>query len=131
MGTVSYQNKLVIVMSALHRTGFDFVGELVDEDDTTVVLRNPLVLYYEEDRTVSRVAYLHLPLGITNPLKPANMHYPKDAMAYFVVVDEKDHPIGKMYRDFFIQESQQLPMAPRALAEADRGSAAPAPAPQQ
>ena len=98
---------LCIAMSAMNRTGFDFVGKYVGEDDTKYILEKPLVLNYaDENHTLQNLLPLHLPLGVVDVLgQRTTLDLPKAGIAYCVGVPENgsDDWLHEEYRKFFGQ----------------------------
>ena len=105
MGKTTY----AFVMSAMNKTGFDFFGELAGQTATGIVLRNPVVLQYNDDRMFSGLAPMHLPLGCIDMTKiSSEITLPLDGIAYSVKFEEDDNakyaPIVKMYKGVFSDE---------------------------
>lgn len=81
---------LVIAMSAMNRTGFDFVGQYEGFENGCLVLANPLVMDYDERRVLKRLAPLHLPFGTVDITDQKNiLAIPLEGLAYYVAVSAK------------------------------------------
>ena len=95
--------ELCIVMSAMNRTGFDFVGELETSNADGIVLRNPLVLNYDENRRLVSLIPAHLPNGVVDVLGGTTLlAIPMAGIAYCVTMkDETDDWIHREYKKFF------------------------------
>lgn len=78
---------LIMAMSAMNRTGFDFVGRYEDLENGCLVLANPLVMEYDDKRVLRRLAPLHLPFGTVDITSQKNiLAIPLEGLAYFVAV---------------------------------------------
>lgn len=96
-----YDNgELVIVMSAMNRTGFDFVGKFAGVADNCILLENALVIDYGEGYKLQRLAPLHLPAGAVDILEGESvLAYPLDGVGY--AVSAKKGWIRDRYEEFF------------------------------
>lgn len=101
---------LCIVMSAMNRTGFDFVGELVSQDENGITLRNPLVMDYNDNRQLESLAPLHLPNGTVDVLTTeTRIVIPREGVAYMVVLPDKaDDWIHYEYERFFAPDEPEI-----------------------
>ncbi len=78
---------LVIAMSAMNRTSFDFVGKYEGLENGCLLLANPLVMEYDDQRVLQRLAPLHLPFGTVDITGQKNiLAIPLEGLAYFVSV---------------------------------------------
>jgi len=97
-------------MSAMNRTGFDFVGELVSTGPDWVVLKNALAIEFTEERTVCNLMPFYLPAGSTDMQKGCTeLRIPQEGIAYVVTLgDDTDSPILQQYRAFFEASVEEL-----------------------
>lgn len=80
---------LVVAMSAMNRSAFDFIGKYMGFENGCLILENPLVLDYDDGRVLKRLAPLHLPYGMVDIIKQKNvLSLPLDSMAYYVALPE-------------------------------------------
>lgn len=100
------KGSLVIAMSAMNRSAFDFIGRYMGFEDGCLILENPLVLDYDDGRVVKRLAPLHLPYGMVEIVKQKNvLSLPLDSMAYYVSLPEKGLDwMHTEYERFFTDE---------------------------
>lgn len=78
---------LVMAMSAMNRTGFDFVGRYEGLEDGCLFLANPLVMEFDDKRLLQRLVPLHLPFGTVDVVSRKNiLAVPLEGLAYFVSV---------------------------------------------
>ncbi len=99
--SVFVPGKLVLAMSSMQRSSFDFVGSYVDEDAQFFYLANPLVLDYSEERSLLRLAPLHLPIGCVDVQAGNLLAIPKEALAYAVQLNSSDDWLATEYGKFF------------------------------
>lgn len=79
------EGDLVIAMSAMNRSAFDFIGRFIGYENNCLMLANPLTLDYEDNRVLRRLAPLHLPLGMADVAGSRSIiGLPLDSIAYFV-----------------------------------------------
>ncbi len=93
MGQIIMENQiigkrdLVMAMSAMNRTGFDFVGRYEGLENGCLLLANPLVMEYDDKRVLQRLAPLHLPFGTVDITGQKNiLAVPLEGLAYFVSI---------------------------------------------
>lgn len=83
------QGSLIIAMSAMNRSAFDFIGKYLGFENGCLILENPLVLDYDDGRVLKRLAPLHLPYGMVEINRQRNvLSLPLDSMAYYVALPE-------------------------------------------
>lgn len=81
---------LVMAMSAMNRTGFDFVGRYEGYENGCLLLANSLVMDYDENRVLKRLAPLHLPFGTVDIVGQKNiLAIPREGLAYYVAIPEE------------------------------------------
>lgn len=91
---------LVVIMSAMNRTGFDFVGRFVGMTNDCIYLKNPLVIDYGEGSTIRQLAPLHMPMGMVKiPGKDSVLAMPMDGVGYAFTAPEGLLP--ERYAAFF------------------------------
>lgn len=106
MASTSEHKGYALVMSGMNRTGFDFFGRYVGEENGCVILGDPLVLDYSPERELLRLYPMHVPLGCLNVLeKGCTMAMPLEGVAYVIRLQQhSEADIIRMYEDFFAQE---------------------------
>lgn len=78
---------LIMAMSAMNRTGFDFVGKYEGMENGCLLLSNPLVMDFDDYKVLKRLAPLHLPFGTVDITDQKNtLAIPLEGLAYFVAV---------------------------------------------
>lgn len=86
--SIIQRSSLVIAMSAMNRTGFDFVGKYIAVENGCLLLKNPLALDYGEDRVLKRLAPLHVPSGTVDESGENILALPLEGLAYYLAVPE-------------------------------------------
>ena len=81
---------LIIAMSAMNRSAFDFVGKYLGFENGCLILENPLTLEYDENRVLKKLGPIHLPYGTVDIISQRNvMALPLESIAYYVGLPEK------------------------------------------
>lgn len=82
--------QLAMVFSSQLRTGFDFVGEFVEQNDRYIKLKNPLVMDYSEGLTLIGLRPMHLPVGTVDITEyDTFVCLPHEAVGYMVLLPKE------------------------------------------
>lgn len=101
------KGSLVIIMAGSGKTGFDFVGICEDWNSEFVTLKNPLVMDYSEQRTLSTLTPMHIPFGSVDVFAGSKVIVPKDTIGYIVELPgTADDWIHREYEKFWKEDDK-------------------------
>lgn len=96
------KGKIVICMSSMGRTSFDFVGRIADFTNEYIKLVDALALVYNDMRRLESLAPLHLPLGSVDVMSGSALYLPREGIAYIVELPKEGEDwIHSEYQKFW------------------------------